>query len=186
MENYATEQEKSSDETQGVLQKTVGHGTRYPGVHSFRAGRTAGNMAWKHAGHQRPAATNWTSSNCTTPTPHPKSRPTKTSGCAATAKAVRSPNRARPSCRDIDYGLKLKDKTRLRGQSIGRTDRLRTSCRRDRADAGRVRHLAAARDDQKTFPRRPAAGQECEAGRDPLATPARAPTSPSPFWKGRD
>jgi len=26
------------------------HGTRYPGVHSFRAGRTAGNMAYKMAG----------------------------------------------------------------------------------------------------------------------------------------
>ena len=49
MENYATEQEKSSDETKAYYRKLWDKGTRYPGVHSFRAGRTAGNMAWKHA-----------------------------------------------------------------------------------------------------------------------------------------
>lgn len=50
MENYATEQEKNSDETRAYYRKLWDHGTRYPGVHSFRAGRTAGNMAYKHAG----------------------------------------------------------------------------------------------------------------------------------------
>ncbi|MEE8356901.1 MAG: hypothetical protein V3R33_06290, partial [Anaerolineales bacterium] len=30
------------------------HGTRYPGIHSFRAGRTAGNMAYKHASIKDP------------------------------------------------------------------------------------------------------------------------------------
>ncbi len=50
MENYATEQEKDSDETKAHYKKLWEHGTRYPGVHSFRAGRTAGNMAYKHAG----------------------------------------------------------------------------------------------------------------------------------------
>ena len=50
MENYATEQEKDSDETRTHYKKLWDHGTRYPGVHSFRAGRTAGNMAYKHAG----------------------------------------------------------------------------------------------------------------------------------------
>lgn len=50
MENYATEQERSSTETQNYYQRLWQRGTRYPGVHSFRAGRTAGNMAYKMAG----------------------------------------------------------------------------------------------------------------------------------------
>jgi acetyl-CoA C-acetyltransferase len=50
MENYATEQELASDDTRAYYQKLWEHGTRYPGVHSFRAGRAAGNMAYKHAG----------------------------------------------------------------------------------------------------------------------------------------
>jgi acetyl-CoA C-acetyltransferase len=54
MNDYATEQEKSSDETKAYYKKLWEHGTRYPGVHSFRAGRTAGNMAWKHAGISDP------------------------------------------------------------------------------------------------------------------------------------
>jgi acetyl-CoA C-acetyltransferase len=49
MENYATEQERASDETRAYYKKLWQHGTRYPGVHSFRAGRTAGNMAYKQA-----------------------------------------------------------------------------------------------------------------------------------------
>jgi acetyl-CoA C-acetyltransferase len=49
MENYATEQERSSDETRSYYRSLWDHGTRYPGVHSFRAGRTAGNMAYKMA-----------------------------------------------------------------------------------------------------------------------------------------
>lgn len=54
MENYATEQEKTSDDTRSYYRKLWDKGTRYPGVHSFRAGRTAGNMAWKHAGISDP------------------------------------------------------------------------------------------------------------------------------------
>jgi acetyl-CoA C-acetyltransferase len=54
MEDYATEQEKSSDDTRKYYRNLWDHGTRYPGVHSFRAGRTAGNMAWKHAGIKDP------------------------------------------------------------------------------------------------------------------------------------
>ncbi|MBU1660073.1 MAG: thiolase domain-containing protein [Chloroflexi bacterium] len=50
IENYATQQEKDSAETLAHYKKLWDHGTRYPGVHSFRAGRTAGNMAYKHAG----------------------------------------------------------------------------------------------------------------------------------------
>jgi acetyl-CoA C-acetyltransferase len=50
MKHYATEQEKSSDETRAYYRKLWDKGFRYPGVHSFRAGRTAGNMAWKQAG----------------------------------------------------------------------------------------------------------------------------------------
>jgi acetyl-CoA C-acetyltransferase len=54
MANYATEQEQSSHETRKYYEKLWGKGTRYPGVHSFRAGRTAGNMAWRHAGIKDP------------------------------------------------------------------------------------------------------------------------------------
>jgi acetyl-CoA C-acetyltransferase len=54
MKDYATEQEKASDETRAYYKKLWEHGTRYPGIHSFRAGRTAGNMAWKHAGISDP------------------------------------------------------------------------------------------------------------------------------------
>jgi len=50
MQDYATELEKASDEIRKYYQDLWGRGTRYPGVHSFRAGRTAGNMAYKHAG----------------------------------------------------------------------------------------------------------------------------------------
>jgi len=50
IENYATQQEKDSDDTLAHYKNLWDHGTRYPGVHSFRAGRTAGNMAYKHAG----------------------------------------------------------------------------------------------------------------------------------------
>ena len=54
MRDYATEQEKSSDETRAYYKRLWDHGTRYPGVHSFRAGRTAGNMAYRHAGIHNP------------------------------------------------------------------------------------------------------------------------------------
>ncbi len=47
--NYATQQEKDSDETMAYYNKLWKQGTRYPGVHSFRAGRTAGNMAYKQS-----------------------------------------------------------------------------------------------------------------------------------------
>jgi len=52
--NYATQQEKDSSETMSYYKKLWDHGTRYPGVHSFRAGRSAGNMAYKHAGIHNP------------------------------------------------------------------------------------------------------------------------------------
>ena len=54
MREYATEQERSSDETRAYYKKLWDRGTRYPGVHSFRAGRTAGNMAYKQAGIKDP------------------------------------------------------------------------------------------------------------------------------------
>jgi acetyl-CoA C-acetyltransferase len=54
MQNYATQQERGSDETRAYYRRLWDHGTRYPGVHSFRAGRTAGNMAYKMAGISDP------------------------------------------------------------------------------------------------------------------------------------
>jgi acetyl-CoA C-acetyltransferase len=54
MQQYATEQERSSDETRAYYHRLWEHGTRYPGVHSFRAGRTAGNMAYRMAGVRDP------------------------------------------------------------------------------------------------------------------------------------
>ena len=54
MKRYATREESSSEETKAYYRRLWEHGTRYPGVHSFRAGRTAGNMAYKMAGIQHP------------------------------------------------------------------------------------------------------------------------------------
>ncbi len=54
MRDYATEQERASDETRAYYRKLWAGGMRYPGVHSFRAGRMAGNMAWKQAGVRNP------------------------------------------------------------------------------------------------------------------------------------
>lgn len=54
MRDYATEKERNSDETRSYYTKLWEHGTRYPGVHSFRAGRTAGNMAYRMAGIKDP------------------------------------------------------------------------------------------------------------------------------------
>jgi acetyl-CoA C-acetyltransferase len=54
IKDYATDMEKESQETLKYYQELWDHGTRYPGVHSFRAGRTAGNMAYKHAGIHDP------------------------------------------------------------------------------------------------------------------------------------
>jgi acetyl-CoA C-acetyltransferase len=54
IEDYATEQEKANSDTMKYYKNLWDHGTRYPGVHSFRAGRTAGNMAYKHAGIHDP------------------------------------------------------------------------------------------------------------------------------------
>jgi len=54
MQNYATQGERDSDETRAYYKRLWERGTRYPGVHSFRAGRTAGNMAYKMAGLSDP------------------------------------------------------------------------------------------------------------------------------------
>jgi acetyl-CoA C-acetyltransferase len=54
--DYATEQERSSSETRAYYRRLWEHGTRYPGVHSFRAGRTAGNMAYRQADIADPLA----------------------------------------------------------------------------------------------------------------------------------
>lgn len=54
LRDYATEQERSSDDTRTYYKKLWERGTRYPGVHSFRAGRTAGNMAYKTGGIRDP------------------------------------------------------------------------------------------------------------------------------------
>ncbi len=54
MKRYATPEESSSEETKAYYRRLWEHGTRYPGVHSFRAGRTAGNMAYKMSGIQHP------------------------------------------------------------------------------------------------------------------------------------
>jgi acetyl-CoA C-acetyltransferase len=54
MRDYATEKERGADDTRAYYQDLWDHGTRYPGVHSFRGGRVAGNMAYKHAGIHDP------------------------------------------------------------------------------------------------------------------------------------
>ncbi len=56
LRDYATEKERASDETRSYYKRLWDAGTRYPGVHSFRGGRVAGNMAYKHAGIRDPLA----------------------------------------------------------------------------------------------------------------------------------
>jgi acetyl-CoA C-acetyltransferase len=56
LRDYATEAERSSDETKQYYKQLWEKGVRYPGVHSFRAGRTAGKMAYQHAGIHDPLA----------------------------------------------------------------------------------------------------------------------------------
>ena len=110
MENYATEQEKSSDETRRYYRNLWEKGTRYPGVHSFRAGRTAGNMAWKHAGIRDPLGEldfvelhdAYTSSEVQTYEDLGLCRYGEGGPFAESGKAFMP---------GIDYGLKLKEKT---------------------------------------------------------------------------
>ena len=109
MQDYATEQEKSSDETRRYYRNLWDKGTRYPGVHSFRAGRTAGNMAWKHAGIRDPLAEldfvelhdAYTSSEVQTYEDLGLCRYGEGGPFAASGKAFLP---------GIDYGLKLQDK----------------------------------------------------------------------------
>jgi acetyl-CoA C-acetyltransferase len=54
MRDYATDLERETDETRAYYRRLWEHGFRYPGVHSFRAGRTAGNMAYRMAGIHAP------------------------------------------------------------------------------------------------------------------------------------
>lgn len=110
MENYATEQERSSDETRAYYKKLWDHGTRYPGVHSFRAGRMASNMAYKQVGISDPLNEldfvelhdAYTSSEIQTYEDLGLCRYGEGGPFAESGKAF-LPN--------IDYGLKLKDKT---------------------------------------------------------------------------
>lgn len=53
MRRYALEHERTV-ETESHYKRLFGHGFRYPGVHSFRAGRMAGMMAYRHAGISNP------------------------------------------------------------------------------------------------------------------------------------
>ena len=110
MSDYATEQEKSSDDTKAYYKKLWDHGTRYPGIHSFRAGRTAGNMAYKHAGISDPLKEldfvelhdAYTSSEIQTYEDMGLCRYGEGGEFAASGKAF-LPN--------VDYGLNLPDKT---------------------------------------------------------------------------
>jgi acetyl-CoA C-acetyltransferase len=108
MRDYATEQEKGSKETGQYYKRLWDKGTRYPGVHSFRAGRTAGNMAWKHAGIHDPLQEldfvelhdAYTSSEVQTYEDLGLCRYGEGGPFAASGKAFLP---------GIDYGLKLKD-----------------------------------------------------------------------------
>jgi acetyl-CoA C-acetyltransferase len=109
VEDYATEQEKANSDTMKYYKNLWDHGTRYPGVHSFRAGRTAGNMAYKHAGIHDPIKEldfvelhdAYTSSEIQTYEDLGLCRYGEGGPFAASGKAFLP---------DIDYGLKLPDK----------------------------------------------------------------------------
>jgi len=108
IEDYATEQEKANSNTMKYYKNLWDHGTRYPGVHSFRAGRTAGNMAYKHAGIHDPLKEldfielhdAYTSSEIQTYEDLGLCRYGEGGPFAASGKAFLP---------DIDYGLKLPD-----------------------------------------------------------------------------
>jgi len=108
IEDYATEQEKANSDTMKYYKNLWDHGTRYPGVHSFRAGRTAGNMAYKHAGIHDPLKEldfielhdAYTSSEIQTYEDLGLCRYGEGGPFAASGKAFLP---------DIDYGLKLPD-----------------------------------------------------------------------------
>ncbi len=108
IEDYATEQEKANSDTMKYYKNLWDHGTRYPGVHSFRAGRTAGNMAYKHAGIHDPIKEldfvelhdAYTSSEIQTYEDLGLCRYGEGGPFAASGKAFMP---------DIDYGLKLPD-----------------------------------------------------------------------------
>ncbi len=108
IEDYATEQEKANSDTMKYYKNLWDHGTRYPGVHSFRAGRTAGNMAYKHAGIHDPIKEldfvelhdAYTSSEIQTYEDLGLCRYGEGGPFAASGKAFLP---------DIDYGLKLPD-----------------------------------------------------------------------------
>jgi acetyl-CoA C-acetyltransferase len=110
MRDYATEQERASDETRSYYKRLWDKGTRYPGVHSFRAGRTAGNMAYKQAGIHDPLNEldfvelhdAYTSSEIQTYEDMGLCRYGEGGPFAASGKAFLP---------DIDYGLELKEKT---------------------------------------------------------------------------
>ena len=109
VDKYATDQEKASQDTMKYYRELWDHGTRYPGVHSFRAGRTAGNMAYKHAGIQNPLEEldfielhdAYTSSEIQTYEDLGLCRYGEGGPFAASGKAFLP---------GLDYGLKLKDK----------------------------------------------------------------------------
>ena len=152
MHNYATEQERSSDETRAYYRRLWDHGTRYPGVHSFRAGRTAGNLAYKQAGITRSAAR------------------AGLRGAARCLHLQRDPDlrrygavplwRGRSLCR-LWQGLYARHRlrpgferrTRVRRQSLRRADRLRSPGRGHRPDAGCLCPLAAAGLDRQALRR---------------------------------
>jgi len=108
IEDYATEQEKANSDTMKYYKNLWDKGTRYPGVHSFRAGRTAGNMAYKHAGIHDPIKEldfvelhdAYTSSEIQTYEDLGLCRYGEGGPFAASGKAFLP---------DIDYGLKLPD-----------------------------------------------------------------------------
>lgn len=54
MTKHALPHERDSQDTQQYYKDLWGKGFRYPGVHSFRAGRTAAQLAYRHAGIHDP------------------------------------------------------------------------------------------------------------------------------------
>ncbi len=162
MRDYATEQERGSDETRAYYRRLWDHGTRYPGVHSFRAGRTAGNMAYSMAGIVDPLHEldfvelhdAYTSSEIQTYEDLGLCRYGEGGPFAASGKAFMP---------GIDYGLELADEPVCPVNPVRRADRLRASGRRHRPDAGRLCHLAAAGQHRQHFGDRHPAGRGCQA-----------------------
>jgi len=128
-------------DTRAYYKNLWAHGFRYPGVHSFRAGRMASKQAYQNAGISNPLGEisfvelhdAYTSSEIQT---------YEDMGLCRYGEGVPLPP-AQGVHAHCELWNESPGQVGMSGQPQRRPDRLRPSGGRHRPDAGRVRHLAA-------------------------------------------